>query len=452
MVIVAGVYLPVVRAEPIPPPALAETLKTLVESEDLSSIRQYLLANRNEILHDADHVVLALILWRRLGDFSAAMDLAEEAQSRGLAGGRRLDFEMAISYWQNGFCARAVPLFQKLYRRSGPSADWMTKESARFLADCSARLSWRLFMETSFGYDTNLGNSVPQRLVAPESGSVIGVALDRLHFLQPGGDASPNVVIGTPARGGVWTEIAPYLEWRQPFRQGDLTVQIGSMARMASRREYHGQAHHLAGSYRYRVGRHTLSTSAAVRHDTESLGPERGHQWSSSQFLRISSASRIGRSFHLSAGVMGRKLKGMGDAHFSSRYNGVDLGLAFAGSSSPQRLGELGYRVSVMAGFEMATPKWSSGQHKGIALRLGPFMAGRIPLRVELKRDHKTFDEIRPWLRDSHDRMLDALTLTSTYSFVQGQPVRIEMEWHKSRSRDPVDQDESIKFSFHFNH
>ena len=149
---------------------------------------------------------------------------------------------------------------------------------------------------------------------------------------------------------------------------------------------------------------------------------------------------------------MGRKLKGMGDAHFSSRYNGVDLGLAFAGSSSPQRLGELGYRVSVMAGVEMATPKWSSGQHKGIALRLGPFMAGRIPLRVELKRDHKTFDEIRPWLRDSHDRMLDALTLTSTYSFVQGQPVRIEMEWHKSRSRDPVDQDESIKFSFHFNH
>jgi len=450
--VLVNVHLPVIRAEQVLPPARATTLDMLLESEDGPAIRRYLTLRRDEILESPDDVIRALILWRRLGDFSAAMELAEDAQSRGLAGHRRLDFETAVSYWLNGSCSQAAPLFRKLHAASGRSADWISRESARFLADCRARTSWRLFTETRFGYDTNLGRSLPQRVVIPEAGSLAGTTLDRLQLLHKEGAVAPSITIGTPAREGFWAEIMPYLEWQTPIKQGGLTFRIGSTARLTNRRKYHGQAHHAAVSYRLRAGRHILSALVAVRHDTEALGPETGHQWSRSQILRLSSATRIGRNFSLLTGATGRKLRGRQGAGFSTRYHGFDLGLSYKGKSRSRGLAQPGYRLSFTGGQETAHPKWSSGHHKGMSFHLGPFMAGRIPLRVELRHDRKSYDHIRPWLQAGHDRKLDSLTLTSPYAFVQGHPALIDIEWYKSRSRDPVDQNEGVKFSLRFRH
>jgi len=452
VVVLVNVHLPVLRAEQVLSPAPAVTLDMLLESEDGAAIRRYLTLRRDEILRNSDDVIKALILWRRLGDFPAAMELAEDARSRGLAGDRRLDFETAISFWLNGSCLRAAPLFRKLHAASGPSADWISRESARFLADCRARLSWRLSTETRLGYDTNLGGSVPERVVIPEPGSQVGTSLDRLQLIHEGGSVAPGFTIGTPAHEGFWAEIMPYLEWQHPLKQGGLTFRIGSTARLTSRREYHGQAHHAAASYLLRAGGHILSASAAVRHDRDSLGPIAGNQWSRRQVLRVSSAIRINRTFSLLAGATGRKLKGMHTTGFSARYQGFDLGLSYQGKAGSLRLAEPAYRLSFASGQDTAHPRWSSGHHKGIALHLGPFRTGQLPLRVELRHDRKSYDHIRPWLHAGHDRKLVSLTLATTYAFVQGYPVRIDMEWYKSRSRDPVEQNKGVKFSLGFRH
>ncbi|XDZ65530.1 hypothetical protein AB8880_11495 [Alphaproteobacteria bacterium LSUCC0684] len=433
-------------------PAGIASLMILLDSEDVSAIRHYLSANRAEILEDGEKVVLALILWRRLGDVAAAATLAEEAQSRGLGGSRRLDYEIAVSYWQNGSCRRAVPLFRKLRQTQQDPADWMSEDSARFLLDCTTRSGSFFHLETGIGYDANLGQTVPARRVMPETGSVVDAMLGHLHLNQPDGSPRHTFVIGTPARKGFWTEVQPRLEWRYPLVQGGLTLRLGSMARATSHREYHGQGHHVAALYHHRAGRHTLSASAQLRHDTESLGPEAGHRRYKNRVFRLSSASRLDQPFYVLSGITARKLKGMGDSPFSSRYVGVDIGIAHQGRPRPRHPAELGFRLIATRGQERAIPRWNTGQHHRIALALGPFMIGRMPFLIEARRDHKSFAHIRPWLRDHHDRKRDTLMLTSSYAFVQDYPVTFEFERYKSRSRDPLDQEEGLKFTLRFRH
>jgi len=421
----------------------------LLDSEDDAGIRSYLRVYRDEILTSSDTVVLALILWRRIGDSDQALALAEDARKKGL-GDRRLIFEIAISHWQNNACHEAVPLFLEVLELALHRPDWMSRESADFLADCMARPSLMPRLEMTFGYDSNLGRTAPARKVIPETGSVAGEILENLIEVLPEEDLEQSLVIGTPARDGFWTEIRHALEWRYPSERGRLVFQLGSQARLTSRREYHGQAHYMAGWYRHQVGRHTLSGSLSLRHDTESLGPEGGRRQHLTRTMRLGTETALGRSFHLSTGLTGQKLSGQGAASYRSNFRSVDLGFIHDGSANPRQLTALGYQIIVMTGRETTTPRWNTGRHNSIAIGVGPVTAAsRFSVRFAARADHTSFDHIRPWLRDRHDRRREALSLSVTYAFGSDHPVIIDIERYRSISRDPIDHHEGFKFSMH---
>lgn len=417
---------------------LQDDLNALIDQPSPEQIIVLVRIHKETLIITPDLASLAVIALRRSGLPDVAIALAERVRIE-YGPHRRLDYERAVTYWSQGRCASAIPIFRRL--NFHPGDDFISRESRLFLASCEAMARWQSDLFFSLNYDPNLGNTAPWREITAEKGS----AYDRLlTSLSPLFEVPDTLQLGEKPVKGLRFGAHPGLIRHRHHEGGVDISRLGLDGRIANRKGYDDWRLRVNHQRWRQGGRFSTLSRFEFSHGTAHHGPGRPATTSN----RLSTGLRYGfdlsSQFELSAEFQGRYREHTSpqpshlqqiDQRFTIRHR-----VPAAGTDSFSRLFDWGWSVYLTRGEDSAKAATRRGSRSGWGLTLGPFVLGdNARFTVEAEVEKKRFHTARPWLREPHHDERRLIGITYTYPLGKDRSVDITVTHAEIRSPDPFD-------------
>ena len=445
--LVFGVAISVAAEESTPD--LEHELNRLIASPDGVAILDLVNRNRLVLIANPDAASLAVIALRRSGRGDRAVALAERVRIE-YGAHRRLDFERAVTYWTLGNCASAKPLLRRLIS-DGAGDDPITSESRLFLASCEAAQAWKPDFSVSMEYDSNLGNTAPQRDITAEPGSTYHTLIESLSPLI---DVPETLRLGQKPVAGIWLGLHPGIMHHRHRENGIDIYRVGVDARHANREGY-DSLHARVNYNRWRkTGRFSTLTRIQASHGKSHDGADKPHRINNAMASQLRYGFDLPRHFEVSASLLAGYHESLSrdDSRIQSYDQRVGFGhrSGYVSLADEKMLSRLGWLVYLNRGTDAARPENQSGSRRSLGVEIGPIGLGEGYGGINLSHSRKRYRMARPWLRAPHKDETLTFGIDYSYPFGKESIVIFEAIYTKVTSPDPFDRGRNLGFSITF--